>query len=492
MHTARRGSPDPFTGEFPFLRRCRPRPDSTPQDPTPFLHQLQLLFASWVPDSWTRPTASGPGSRRRLWTVELVFWTFLSQILNTGSACHAAVREARAYAQARNLPLPEDDTAAYCLARQRLPLDRLRQLPGHIASLMEQRSAELGRWRGHPVRLLDGTTLTADDTPANQDSFPQPSSQAPGCGFPMVRVVAWFCLASGALLGWATGTYLQSELSLAWALLQNLQPGELILADRQFANYHILARAKEKGAFVLSRLHASRRQDLRQGRSLGRGDRLVRWPRPAQVAAGFTREQWLALPEFLEVRLVRYQVAERGSRSHTITLVTTLLDPLAYPPDALAWLYRRRWQVELGFRHLKSTLAMDHLAVRSPAMVERSLAMHLVAYQLTRALMLDAALLWWKQPERLSFQGSLDTLRHYAQALFSTRSHKARSSLVRQLYFDLANDVVPERPGRREPRALKRRPKAFPHLTCHRNLFKEDSAKIRRRRIAATKTKARS
>lgn len=492
MHTARNRAPDPFTDVFPFLRHCRPRPNSTAQDPAPFLHQLQLLFSPWVPDSYTRPTASGPGSRRRLWSIELVFWTFLSQILSPGSACRSAVREARAYAHARHLPLPEDNTAAYCLARQRLPLERLRPLLDHIASLMARRSSDPGRWRGHPVRILDGTTLTADDTPANQRSFPQPSSQASGCGFPFVRLVACFCLASGALLGWATGTYLQSELSLAWQLLQGLQPGDLLLADRQFSNYHVLARAKEHGAFVLSRLHASRRQDLRQGRALGRGERLVRWRRPAQVAAGFTREQWLALPEFLEVRLVRYQVAVPGSRCHTITLVTTLLDPVAYPADALASLYRRRWQIELGFRHLKCSLGMHHSAARNPAMIERSLVMHLVAYQLTRALMLDAALLWWKQPDRLSLQGSLDTLRHYAQALFGARSRRARHALVKQLYFDLANDVVPQRPGRREPRALKRRPKAFALLSRHRSLFPEDSAKIRRRRLAAIKTKARS
>lgn len=492
MPTAPSLNPDPFTREFPFVRRCRPHPNSTPQDPTPFLHQLQLLFSSWVPDSWTRPTSSGPGSRRRLWTVELTFWTFLAQILSPGSACRAAVREARAHAQARHLPLPEDDTAAYCLARQRLPLDRLRQLPGHIASLMEQRPPEPARWCGHPVRVLDGTTLTAEDTPANQRAFPQPSSQAPGCGFPLVRLVAWFCLASGALLGWATGTYLQSELSLVGQFLEALQPGDLLLADRQFSNYHLLARAKAKGAFVLSRLHASRRQDLRQGRGLGPGDRLVRWRRPTCVGAGFTREQWLALPEFLELRLVRYHVVVPGSRSHTITLVTTLLDPITYPPSALASLYRRRWQVELGFRHLKGALAMNHLAVRNPPMIERSLAMHLIAYQLTRALLLDAALIWWKQPERLSFQGSVDTLRHYAQALFGARSRKARSSLLKQLYYDLAHDLVPDRPGRKEPRALKRRPKAFPRLTCHRSLFQEDSAKIRHRRAAAAKAKARS
>jgi hypothetical protein len=483
---------DPFTPFFPQWQRQLHRLRHRLHDPSvrvPVLYQLQLLFADWIRDPWLDPTPHGPGSRQRRWPIRLTFWTFLAQVFASGSSCRDAVRHAQAQAHLQGQPAPKDDTGAYCEARRRLPLKRLLEAIKEIASRLEVSSSRDDFWKNHRVCLLDGTTLTADDTEANRRAFAQPSSQAPGCGFPLLRLVALFSLATGALLGFVTGTYLQSELTLAKSLLEQMAPGDVLLADRLFGAYRVLVMARARGVHVVARLHATRKADLRQGRALGRLDRLVSWRRAREVGAGFTPEQWCALPETLEVRLVRFTVQVRGFRSRTVTLVTTLLDPKQYPVSALAALYRRRWQIELNFRQIKTALGMEHLAVRTPAMIHRSVAMHLLAYQLTRALMLQAALVWSQALDRISFQGSLDAIHHYADALRQARNRRARQTLIAQLLHTLAFDAVPERPDRHEPRALKRRLKAYPRLNKPRRLFREISAHERRRRAVTRPAK---
>ena len=198
-----------------------------------------------------------------------------------------------------------------------------------------------------------------------------------------------------------------------------------------------------------------------------------------------TSKQWRSLPATLEIRLVRFRIAQKGFRTRRVTLVTTLLEAKQYPVGALARLYFRRWQIELSFRQIKTALAMEHLAVRSPAMIARSLAMHLLAYQLIRALMQEAALAWGAPLERISFQGTVDGARHFAQALLRARSGKQRTGLVAELLRILAADAVPQRPGRHEPRAIKRRPKTYPRLNCPRHKFRDIPHRSRKLAAAA-------
>jgi hypothetical protein len=333
------------------------------------------------------------------------------------------------------------------------------------------------------VKVLDGTAVTAEDTPANQKAFPQPKSQKKGCGFPLVRLVALFSLASGALLGFVSGNYGQSELALAAQLWALLEPGDVLLADRYFGCYRVLALVLGRQAHAVCRLHASRRADLRYGKRRGPLDRQVVWSRPKEVPNGLSLLEWLTLPATLTVRLVRFEVSEKGFRTRRVTLVTTLLDTQKYPVQALAALYRRRWQVELSFRQIKTALAMEHLAVKSPVMIERTLAMHLLAYQLIRALMQEAALTWDVPLERISFQGAVDGARHFGEALLRARTKRQRAALYAELLRILAADGVPERPGRYEPRAVKRRLKAYARLNCERKKFRD--VPHRNRRLSA-------
>ena len=468
--------PDPFTPFFgPWRARLSALRRRLPQvqGPQPILHQLEALFEQYLPHYLFCPTEAGPCSRQRRWPLRLTFWTFLAQVLSPGSACRAAVRQAQAHARLENRPVPPDEDSAYCQARRRLPLEFLEQCVQRVGHSLKQRVLGAQRWCGRVVKVLDATTLTAEDTPTNQNAFPQHPDQAPGCGFPLLRLVGLFCLASGAVLGWATGHYWQSEISLAASLWELLAPGDVLLADRYYGSYRILALVGLRGADAVCRLHASRHVDFRRGRPLGPMDRLITWTRPRHLPAGLSFKEWLAFPALLTVRLVRVQVQEKGFRTRTVTLVTTLLDPQNYPPSALAALYRRRWQVELTFRQIKTALSMEHLAVRSPEMIARSLAMHWLAYQLIRALMQEAALSWDVPLERVSFQGSVDAARHFGEALLRARSRRRRNQLLAELLRILAADAVPERPGRVEPRLLKRRPKRFGRLERPRKHYRK-------------------
>lgn len=439
----------------------------------PVLHQLEALFGQHLPHPWLCPPKQGPCSRHRQWSLRLTFWTFLAQVFSPGSACRAAVRQAQAHARLEGRPVPADEDSAYCQARRRLPLELLHDGVHQVGRRLEQGLLPVQRWCGRVVKVLDATTCTAEDTPANQRAFPQHPDQASGCGFPLLRLVGLFCLASGAVLGWATGNYWQSEITLAASLWQWLAPGEVLLADRYYGSYRVLALVGLRGADAVCRLHASRNADFRRGQPLGPRDRLFTWTRPKEVPAGMSRKEWLAFPALLTVRVVRVQIQEKGFRTRRVTLVTTLLDPQKYPPSALAALYRRRWQVELTFRQIKTALSMEHLAVRSPEMLARSLAMHWLAYQLIRTLMQDAALSWQVPLERVSFQGALDGARHFGEALLRARSRRRRNELLAELLRILAADAVPERPGRLEPRLLKRRPKRFGRLEHPRSHYRK-------------------
>lgn len=466
----------PWRARLSALGRGLPRADGS----RPILHQLEALFAKFVPRHHLGPTQEGACSRQRHWPLRLTFWTFLAQVLSPGSACRAAVRQAQAHARLEGRPVPADEDSAYCQARQRLPEDFLPECVARVARTLEQGVTPAQRWCGHRVKVLDATTLTAEDTPANQKTFPQHPDQKPGCGFPLLRLAGLFCLASGALLGWATGDYWQSEMALAASLWEGLAPGEVLLADRYYGCYRVLALVRERGADAVCRLHGSRAADFRRGQRLGPMDRRITWARPRELPAGLSLKAWLAFPATLTVRLVRVRVAEKGFRTRTVTLVTTLLDPQKYPVSALAALYRRRWQVELSFRQIKTALSMEHLAVRSPEMIARSLAMHLLAYQLIRGLMQEAAQSWDVPLERVSFQGAVDGARHFGEAMLRARSRRTRQALLAELLRILAADAVPERPGRREPRALKRRPKRYPRLDRPRRDYREPPQRHRR------------
>ncbi len=307
------------------------------------------------------------------------------------------------------------------------------------------------------------------DTEANQAAWPQPRSQARGCGFPLVKLVGLFSQGSGALLYLAEGHLHQHERMLARQLWRHLEPGEVALADRGFCSYQDLCAIVAQGADAVMRLHQARKADWAQGERLGLDDRLVTWSKPAQRPPGCPPETFAALPPTLRVRLVRYRVSTPGFRTEEVILVTTLLDPAACPAQALAELYFQRWSVELHFREIKTLLGLDVLRCQTPAMVRKEIALHGIAYNLIRVLMQRAGLQHRVPLGRLSFKGTLDSLHHFADAIHALSGRPRRQqALLDQLLCTIAADLLPERPGRAEPRVKKRRGKNYHLLTSPR------------------------
>jgi hypothetical protein len=432
------------------------------------LHHLQSLCDQRIDPAFLAPNPSHTNSRQGLYFPKLTFLAFLDQVLNPDASCRQAVRQIRAAYQ--KLPDPKrlnQDTSAYCQARARWSLEELTQIRRHLATHTSPCPLPLGLPILRPLKVVDATCLNLPDTPANRLAYPQAKDQQPQCGFPLLRLVAIFGLENGSLLERAYAPYVTtSENALYQTLWPTLQRGDILLGDRNLGSWGALASFQPRGVDGLFRLHASRNKDFRQGQRLGPNDRLVIWAKPAHQPANMTPEQWQALPTTLTVRLVRFRVPTANGRCKKITLVTTLTDPRLWPLEVLASLYARRWQIELFFDDIKTTLHLEMLSCLTPAMIHKELEMHLIAYNLIRSIMAEAACACHAPLQRLSFKGTLDTARQYSHTLAQIpASHrKRRLAIYRDMLAVIAEDPVPQRPDRFEPRCLKRRPKAYPFM----------------------------
>ena len=437
------------------------------------LCQLGKVCAPWVPTRLLKPPAQGDHSRRRFFSQGLTFWAFLSQVLSPESPCRETVRKVQAWYAARRQTPPGSGTAAYCRARSRLSRNTLLGIHRHTADESQRRVTSEQLWCGRRVKVVDGTGVSMPDTTLNQRAFPQPSRQKKGCGFPVAKLVGCFCLASGALLHWAQGTLHMHESKLFRKLFDFFLPGDIILTDRGFCSYVHIAILLQAGIDTVMRLHQARPSDLRKGKRLGPNDRLVTWQKPKHRPRGCTAADWRRAPATLTLRLIYVSISVPGFRTQSLVVVTTLTDPIHYPAAELAKLYLRRWAVELFFRDIKITLGMDVLRCQTPAMVRKEIAMHAIAYNLIRALMQQAAALYHVPIERLSFKGSVDTLRQWTDTLNAAHDKpREQARLFDQLLQILAEDPVPLRPNRAEPRVRKRRPKAYPLMTHSRRYYR--------------------
>jgi len=313
------------------------------------------------------------------------------------------------------------------------------------------------------------------DTPELQEAFGQPDGQKAGCGFPVARIVAMFCWATGAALDVVIGAYRSSELTLVHPLWDHLKHGDIVLADRFYCTYVNVAALLARRCDAVFRLHGgrSRTMDFRQGKCLGRQDRLMLWQRPKICPRGLSREQWLSLPEPLTIRVIRFGTRVPGFRSRTVLVATTLLDPVAYPLEEIAALYGDRWTVELRLRDIKTTMQMDVLRGKSPDVVRKEILMHLLAYNLIRALMWQAAQKHGRPLHRLSFAGTIKHLNAVAPYLWLYAGTDRSDVLYALLLEWMARDELPYRPGRIDPRAVKRRPKEYDHLNKPRHEMRE-------------------
>jgi hypothetical protein len=414
---------------------------------------------------------SGAHSRHRDWSLEVTFWAFLYQVLGPACACREVVRKVQAWCQQRRRRVVSGETGAYCLARAKLPLALLGRIFSELAGTLERRMSEGERWlRRRRVKILDGTGLSMPDTLKNQKRWPQPRGQKPGCGFPLLRMAGLFCMGSGALLRYAFGNKHDQENWLCRGVLNGLEKDDVLLADRGFCSFGLIAVMLARGVDCVMRLHQARRCDFRQGKRLGRNDRLVSWRKNPSHKNDPWASEHAALPAMIFVRLVRFRVEVPGFRTEQVIVATTLLDPKEYPAEVLAGLYRARWNIELRYREIKTTMGAEVLRCKSPAMVEKELCMNAIGYNLIRCVMQEAAQSHDVELGRLSFKGTLDTVRHFADTLHAaTGTPRRQRQIYEEMLGIIARDTLPSRPDRSEPRARKRRPKPYQLLTKPRH-----------------------
>lgn len=441
------------------------------------LFRLCQIFGRWLPADLL---AGQPGSRHRCYPLSLTFWAFLSQVLNPGSPCREIVRKVQFWHRRRKHPMPSSATGAYCQARARLPLEKLQQAHQSLADHLDAGADSGDAFAGHRLWVIDGTGLSMPDTPANQKQWPQPSTQKPGCGFPVIKLVAIFCLRTGALLRWAQGTLHEHENRLFKQLYQFFLPGDIVVADRGFSGFGQFAELITREVEMLARIHQRRKVDWRKGKVLGRRDRLVQWRRPYRQGDLFSAVQWAEFPATIWLRQLELDFDVPGFRTRKIVVVTTLMDPERYPADELARLYLRRWKVEVFYRDIKQTMAMDILRCQTPAMINREIHLHTIGYNLVRALMNDIAQRFEVDVARRSFKGTLDALRQWGPAALDAPNLSPRVAADERdaLYETIVDDQLPDRPWRSEPRAVKRRPKNYRLMTKpRRKMIVENSRK---------------
>jgi len=438
------------------------------------LLHLEQLFGEFIPPGLLAQADEGTNCRERVYSIRRTFWGFLYQVLNPDCPCREVVRQIQAlFCLHQREPISEA-TGGYCQARLRLPLDILQRIRHAAAALADRLLPEAQQlWFGLRPKVIDGTTVTLPDTPQNQRTYPQSRSQKPGCGFPLLKLVGIFSLSSGALLDYQKGNKHQHELALLRKILDHFKPRDLAVADRGFSCYLLIALLLLRRVNSLFRLHQRRARDLRKGQRLGENDRLFTWSKPQQKPAYLPKYLWKLIPDELSVRVLRFQLQVPGFRPESVTLVTTLTDAQLYPAKELARLYARRWSIELWFRDIKTSMGMECLRCKRPKMVHKELEMFLIAYNLIRALIAEAAAIHDVTVDRISFKGTVDASRQYSIAIAQARSKKRQRELVSDLLRVIALDQVPDRPGRREPRAVKRRPKPYPLLNQPRRKFKE-------------------
>jgi hypothetical protein len=435
-----------------------------------------ILSADQVRELFADNKALFGSGENDVWNTGLTLWSFIGQILQDGKqrSCNAAVTHATRYRLEHGLEPPGPDSGDYCRARQKLNVAVIKQLACHIAESLSDASPDLWLWLGKRVKLVDGFTFTMPDTPDNQRMFPQSVSQAPGLGFPIARACVVLSLAHACMEAIAVGPYAgkdTGESALLRQVLDGFKPGEVLLADRYFCSYWMLAMLKLRRVDVCMRLHQRRQVDLSQVQWLGDNDYIDTWTRPAK-AKWMNPSLYESIPERLPIRIVMLDAVE-NSRTEALEVVTTLLDPKAYPASQIGRLYGYRWNAELDICAIKQSLNLDQVRCKSPQMIDRELWTTLLAYNMVRWGCAQAARVHDKLPRQMSFTIACNVL--LSQWLMPP-DKSIRQTLGRHNLFQIACNEVADRPGRIEPRVVKRRPKEYPLMTKPRSQYRQEKA----------------
>jgi hypothetical protein len=449
-------NPRSFHAQASFLRRQ-------------FLQDGDLPFTNVLTEELLKQAlATLRGWLDRIFSPLVTLWVFLGQVLGADPSCRAAVARLIAHRLSRGQSPCSAETGAYCQARKRLPESFFADVARQTGRTLQANVDPKWLWKHRRVYIYDGSSASMPDTPANQRDYPQPDTQKPGLGLPLARLAAVFSLACGAVLDLGICRYAgkgQSELGMLRTLWDLFRPGDVLLADRLMCAWTEMVMLKQRGVDRVCRFTSHRRADFRRGQRLGEGDHIVKWPKPTKPRS-IDRETYDALPEFLMARECRVRVEQPGLRVRTFIIATTLLDAGEVTKDDLATLYRARWHAELDLRSLKRTMQMDVLRCKTPESVRKEIWTHVLAYNLMRTIMAQAASKYGLAPRSISFKGALQTLAAFQPllALQGELDSAGCQEIYQRLLDAVATHRVADRPDRVEPRLRKRRPKHYAFL----------------------------
>ena len=417
----------------------------------------------------------------RIYSPLVTLWVFLGQVLSADHSCRAAVARLIAHRVSQGRSSCSAETGAYCQARKRLPEKFFADVARETGRKLDADVDPAWLWKRRRVYVYDGSSVTMPDTPSNQKAYPQPVAQKPGLGFPLARIASVFSLACGAVLEMGICRYAgkgQSDLGMLRTLWNLFQPGDVMLADRLMCAWTEMVMLQQRGIDCVCRLSSHRRADFRRGHRLGPDDHIVMWVKPTRPRS-IDRENYDALPEFLMIRECRVRVDQPGFRVQTLVIATTLLDADAFTKDDLAQLYRARWNAELDLRSLKQTLQMDILRCKTPELVRKELWTHILAYNLIRTIMAQAASKHGIELRSISFKGTVQTLEAFQPviALQGQGNDNLLNKLYQYLLDAVANHRVADRPDRFEPRLKKRRTNRYDLLMKPRHQTKREMLK---------------
>ncbi len=410
--------------------------------------------------------------RDRAYPPDVTLMAFCSQLISSNKSCREAVVRVNRDRLKLGLAPISSSTSAYCQARSRLSVDLIKDLAMESGNFLEIATPLGWLWKGHHTKLLDGSTLSMPDTPENQAVWPQHDQQEEGIGFPIMRIVALLSLATAGCLGLAYAPYQGKETgehALARELLPLIKQDDIILADRYYCSYFLIAQLLARNAHLITRLHGARDYDFRRGLHLGEGDHvveLIKPPRPKWM----DQETYDNIPETLSLREMKGDYKDDDGQE--VIVVTTLLKPDSYPRNEVLAAYRLRWNVELDLRSLKSVMGMDILSCKTPDMIKKEIWTYILSYNLIRQLICQAAAMHKLEPRSISFSGAIQVFNAFLPMFdverpeFSQRMYIAMIDMIAQM-------KIPHRPGRSEPKAVKRRPKAYPRLTKPRSELKK-------------------
>ena len=444
-----------------------------------FLQDGDLPFTNVLTDSCIAEALNenDVSWRDRVFSPLVTLWVFLGQTLSADHSCRLLYGRLIAHRVSRGQSPCSAETGGYCQARKRLPEKFFSDVARQTGRAIVEAADATWRWKGRRVLMFDGTTVSMPDTIDNQNEYPQNVAQKPGLGFPIARVAALFSLSCGAVLDLRICKYAgkgQSELSLLRKLMGVFRPGDILLTDRLMCSWREMAMLKSRGVESVTRLSSKRTVDFRRGKRIGKDDHIVKWPKPRLRPTDPVTDS--ELPDFLEVRETRVRVEQAGFRTVCVIIVTTLLNANEITKDELADLYRQRWSNELDLRSLKETMQLHELRCKTPDLVRKEIWTHVLAYNLIRAAIAQAAVKHRIEPRSISFKGAMQTIEAFRPliAIQGQQNAKVRSAIYSQILDALVVHRVGDRPDRFEPRRRKRRNDRYDLLTKPRDVMKRE------------------